>query len=441
MSSAALLVHQFKSRFKIPPLLRNLSITFSENVITKGLSFLSILILTRMLGPEDYGKYSFVFVTVALCSALFDFGMENTAVRFAARDKDKKQTIFGLYLSVKIFTLLALVLFFIFGGEWLFRLMDKAAVSQYMPFLIMGLIGESLFLVNDTYLQANQQFQLRAAINIARYTVALLYVIFLLSGNQVALQTVFYIYLVPLAFSLAFLGKYLGFIRTYIHKRMEKSLFKELCRYEQWMFVYSVAYNLLGRVDFFMLGFWVGFHELGIYNAAFQLCSIVSFLPMALGKVLLPALSELSEQEIFKKGRKLIRATNWMCLAASLPIPFLHWLVPLLLGKDYASAVPVLQILLFAFILSLMSMPYEQSLYSLGQPKILSVGRYLQLLLIVLLNLVMLPVMGAEYGIYIVALTGLAGRVMYLVFSRYYYLQYESRVLRHQSEVTVSGVF
>lgn len=78
-------------------LFKNLSIVFLESIITKALSFISILILSRQLGPEDYGKYSFVFVTVAFCSAFFDFGMENTAVRFSARDKGKMQSIFGLY--------------------------------------------------------------------------------------------------------------------------------------------------------------------------------------------------------------------------------------------------------------------------------------------------------------------------------------------------------
>lgn len=440
MSNAIPSVQQFKKRFHIPPLLRNMSITFTENVITKGLSFFIILILTRRLGPEDYGKYSFIFVTVAICSALFDFGMENTAVRFASRDKDKKHHIFGLYLSVKLCTLLVLVMSFVFGGAWLFDLMHKSAVTTYLPFLIMGLIGESLFLVNDTYLQANQKFQLRAAINITRFSVALVYVALLLLGHQVSLNYVFYIYLVPLIFSLIFLGKYISFMRVYLRERMETSLFREIFKYEQWMFIYSVAYNLLSRVDFFMLGFWVGFHQLGIYNAAFQLCSIVSFLPLALGKVLLPALAELDEQEIFRKGRKLVRATTLVCGLAIISIPVTYWLVPLLLGKAYAASVSILQILLLSFILSLMAMPYEQSLYSLGQPKILSIGRYLQLMIIVILNLIFMPVFGSSYGIYVVAITGFFGRVMYLVFSRYYYLNHQNRVFRRQQDTVALGV-
>lgn len=440
MSSATLSVLKLKGqRFKIPTLLKNLSITFSESVVTKGLNFVIILLLTRNLGPEEYGKYSFIFVTVATCSALFDFGMENTAVRFAAREKDKKQGIFGLYFSVKLCTLLILVLVFTFGGEWLFSLMHKDAVTRYLPFLITGLIGESLFFVNDTYLQANQRFQLRAALNIVRYFAALLLVLSLFLGNKMHLQYVFYVYMVPLLFSMLFLGKYCSFIRAYLKDRLQKPLMSEIVGYEKWMFVYSTAYNLLGRIDFFMLGFWVGFQQLGIYNAAYQLCSIVSFLPVALGKVLLPALSELSEVEIFRKTKKLVRATTLICVAAMFLIPLTSWLVPFLFGKDYIAAVPILQILLFTFIIGLMSMPYEQSLYSLGRPKVLSIGRYIQLGMIIVLNMSLLPFAGIIYGAYIVALTGLLGRLFYLIYSRWFYLAYEGKVMAEQVNPAVTG--
>lgn len=435
MSSVITSVGQNKRRLKIPPLLKNMSITFSENVITKGLSFSTILILTRTLGPEEYGKYSFIFVTVAMGSALFDFGMENTAVRFAAREKDQIQPIFGLYLLVKLCTLMSLVLFFAIGGNWLFGLMHKEAVSQYMPYLIVGLIGESLFFVNDTYLQAMQRFQFRAILNISRFSVALLLVASLFTGRWLSLQAVLLVYLVPLLFSLGFWGQYIRFIRDFLEKGLPSNLLRELFNYERWMFIYSTANNLLGRVDFFMLGFWVHFQQLGIYNAAYQLCAIVSFLPMCLGKVLLPALSELPEFEIFQKTKKLIRVTFLICLVATLLIPMTVWFVPLLLGKEYASAVPILQILLLTFIIGLLSMPYEQSLYSLGRPKVLSIGRYMQLFMIVILNLLILPSVGETCGAYVAAFTGLAGRLMYLFYARVFYVRYERRVERQSAQV------
>lgn len=398
-------------------LLRNLGITFLENVMSKGLNFLIILVMTRSLGPEDYGKYSFIFVTVTLCSALFDFGMENTAVRFAARDQEKKQTIFGLYFLTKLLILLGLTAFFIFAGEQAFATMHKESVAQYMPYLIIGLLGESLFFVNDTWLQANQRFQFRAILNVARYSVALLYIIGLACFHKMLLQAAMIIYLIPLAFSCFFLPNYVSFVRSFFRNRLDKSLLGEITDYEKWMFVYAIANNMLGRVDFFMLGFWVGFHQLGIYNAAFQLCSIVSFLPFVLGKVLLPTLSSQTEEEVFKTTNSVLRVTCLFSLAVIALTPLSQWVIPLLLGKEYAASITILQILLITFSGGLISMPYEQALYALGRPKVMTLGKYLQLGIIVLLNIATIPI----FGIYAAATNVLVGRVLYLIFINRYY--------------------
>ncbi|WP_373531300.1 lipopolysaccharide biosynthesis protein [Vampirovibrio sp.] len=414
----------FSASRKSGSLLKNLGITFFETIVTKGFNFLIILMLTRALGPEDYGKYSFIFVMIALSSALFDFGMENTAVRFAARDKDEKQSIFGLYLSVKLGILMVLVLFLVLGNVWFFELMHKSGMSQYTPFLILGLLGESLFFVNDTYLQASQRFKLRAWLNISRFGLSLLWIIFLLYSGQLFLERAMLIYWIPLIFSLVFLGKYVGFLKAFWSKALNPKLLSEIIGYERWMLIYSVANNLIGRLDFFMLGLWVSYAQLGIYNAAVQLCAIISFLPLVLGKVLLPTLAELDEVQIFRTTGKMIRGTGMMALGAVLLIPASIWLVPLLLGSSYQDSVGVLQILVLAFLAGLMSMPYEQALYSLGKPDILCGCRYAQLIVIVLLNCWIIPV----FGVYGAAAVTFLGRVLYLLQIRWFYLKFQSSV-------------
>ena len=105
-------------------LFKNLSIVFLESIITKALSFISILILSRQLGPEDYGKYSFIFVTVAFV-VLFDFGMENTAVRFSAKEKGRMQSIFGLYFLTKVIITTTVVTGLILFGSYIFLAKEK----------------------------------------------------------------------------------------------------------------------------------------------------------------------------------------------------------------------------------------------------------------------------------------------------------------------------
>lgn len=422
--------------FRKPSLLvRNLGLTFFEAVVTKGLNFVIILLLTRTLGPSEYGKYSFIFVMVSLLSALLDFGMENTAVRFSARDKREKYPIFGLYLTLKLSVLGIIILFFIQAQGWMFQVLNKPELVVFLPFLIVGLVGESLFFVNDTYCQANQWFRLRMILNIVRFVTCFLFVSLLIAFKQMYLQWVLYVYCIPFLFSLLFLKQYVQFLSAFWKQRLPAVLMSEIVGYQKWMMVYSIANNIISRLDFFLLGFWVSYSLLGVYNAAVQLCAIIAFLPLVLGKVLLPTLSDLSEEKIFQVSQKVIQYTLILVIIALTLVPVSPLVIPTLLGGQYQASIGVFQILVFAYSAALMSMPFEQALYSLGKPNVLCVSRYWQLLTILLVGILAIPF----FGVYGAALGTLAGRLLYLLLIRIYFLRYQQSFLEKAEPQWVVG--
>ena len=393
-------------------LFKNLSIVFSETVVTKILNFVIILLLTRQLGPEDYGKYSFIFVTMAFCSSFFDFGMENTAVRFANKQNSVRNSIFGLYLFTKISILFAIIVVLsLFGGQ-IFTMLHKTELIKYIPFLIVGILGESLFFVNDTYLQAVQKFTLRAYLNICKYSLNLIFIVILFLEKLLYLKYVFCMYFIPLAITILFVPKYIEFLKNYFSKNLPVELFKEIVHYEKWMFVLSIGTNTLQKVDFFMISDWVSYVQIGIYNAAIQLAAVVSFLPYVFGKVLLPKLAEMKNLEICLFVKKTDKVLILICLLMTACIPLTDFVVPLLLGEQYILSIPVLKILLLAFILTFYAAPTEQALYALGLPKIITQGRYIQLFTLIGLNFYMIP----KFGIVGAAFSVLAIRILYLIF-------------------------
>jgi len=396
-------------------LIKNLGVTFVETIITKGINFVNILLLTRILGPENYGKYSLLYVSMIFFSGFFDFGMENTAVRFSVKEKSLKNSIFGFYFLTK-FCILAFITFIIacFGGV-IFAAFNKSDLIQYIPFLIFGLIGESLFFINDTYLQAMQQFKLRAVINISRYLLSLIYISILVFNKILLLKYVFFVYLIPLCFSVIFIFRYISFIKSFIRNKISNTLFQDILNYEKWMVNLSIGNNILTRIDFFMISFWVKYDQIGIYNAAFQLSSIVAFLPFILGKVMLPKMAELDASETFIYVKKIVRPLMVLSVLIVCFIPFTAFIVPVLLGAEYKQSTLILQILLFAFVILLVTVPYEQALYSLGKPKLISFAKYIQIFLIIILNTLTIP----RYGITWAAINTVITRII-TVFILYY---------------------
>ncbi len=410
---------QLVSRFKNNDLFKNVGITFGETFLTKGMSFLILLILTRLLGPEDYGRYSFIFVAVALLTALFDFGMENTAVRFSAKMKDREKSIFGLYALIKIIILFVLSLILAQWGPTFFHWFHKEEMIPYLPFLIAGLIGESLYFLNDTYLQATKKFTLRAVLNVLRYLTLLGYVIFLASTSQMTLHLTFYMLLMPAVFFFFFIPRFVIYIKAYCTTLIPIDLGGVIIYYQGGMLTYSVANNLIGRVDMFMLAIWVSFESLGLYNTAFQLCAVISFIPFVIGKVLLPTLSESTHDVIFQTTDRLVQGIIRLAIIGLIGIPLAYWVIPLLLGPAYSAVIPLWQILFVAFLLGFAGMPYEQALYSLGKPKVLTFSRYLQLLVVIVLHALTIP----TWGIYAAAFNTLLGRFLYFIFLRKQYME------------------
>ena len=176
--------------------------------------------------------------------------MENTAVRFSAKDKENTNVFFGLYLFTKLIIIFVVISVIFFFGHSIFGWLGRKGIIEYIPYFFVGFLGESLLFVNDTYLQAIQKFKLRAIINIFRYIISLLFILLLYLNQAILLKYVFFLYLLPLLISVFFLLKYVHFLKSYFSKKIARNMFLEIIHYEKWMLMVSIPNNTLGRIDF-----------------------------------------------------------------------------------------------------------------------------------------------------------------------------------------------
>ena len=334
--------------------------------------------------------------------------MENTAVRFSARDKGKCK-VYLVYIFYKNNYYCNCNYRINLIWQSYFSSQGKDEIIQYIPYLIVGYIGESLLFVNDTYLQAIQKFKLRAFINIFRYSTLILIVLSLLLNNMLLLKYVFILYFIPIIISLPLVFKYFKFIKIYFSSKFPRKLLKEIMHYEKWMLMISIPNNVLGRIDFFMISIWVTYEQIGIYNAAFQLSAIVSFLPFAFGKVMLPTMSELDEKEVVRKTKQIIKPTLIVSFLMLCMVPLVPLIVPFFLGEKYLGAVSILQVMLISAILGFIIVPIEQAIYSLGKPMFITIGKYIQMGGIIILIFLTVPYFGVIWA----AISVVLARLLY----------------------------
>src|SRR5699024_3562617 len=117
------LLSQFKGKSLKSTLMRGGIVTIAIKVLGLGFSLLTAIVLARVLGPEQYGIYSYVLAIVSILAIPAMFGLPSLIVRETAKAEVKQEwgKMRGLWfwansltasLSVVIAVIAALVLWF-----------------------------------------------------------------------------------------------------------------------------------------------------------------------------------------------------------------------------------------------------------------------------------------------------------------------------------------
>ena len=247
-------------------------------------------------------------------------------------------------------------------------------------------------------MQSVQQFKLRAIINITRYITLFSFVVFLVLNKLLFLKYVAFVFIIPVIFILFFIPRYLIFIKSFFKQKLSKNLFGEILKYEKWMIALAVVGAALSRVDIYMLSFLVNYAQLGIYSAAYNLISIVAFIPYSLGKVMFPKMSETPLKEVFGLTLRITKPILLMSVLLLLFIPIFHFIVPISFGHKYDGSIIIAQILLIATLISFVFLPVETSIYVIGKPKYVLLCRQIQLIILIVLNILTIPRFGMIWG-------------------------------------------
>jgi O-antigen/teichoic acid export membrane protein len=395
--------------------IRDLGVVMTENILIKLINFTLIIILARTLGPEQYGVYSMITVAILFLVPFIDFGMENTAVRFSGKYPNLKNSIFGLYALLKILVIVLLGGVMMLWPSLMGRLLQKPEISRYLLIILAGVCGEALLFVLTTYWQAAESFLLRAVVHAGVYFfrfILLVSIIFITGENIPALVWAFALASAP--FILPFTGKFVVFIKKLLNKPPPATVLREMASYEKWMFIGSISINLMTRLDFFVVTYFLSFKEMGLYNSAFQLTAILSVIPFVFGKVFLPKVSKFTKTAEINRYLKKAGLFGLLITAVAGGIGLISQpLILLSFGREFSESIAIFRILLVAFVFSSWIDILGLVFYALEKPKILVIGKYLQLAAFIISAIFLMPYFGATGA----AISRAVASVLCLVFS------------------------
>ena len=319
---------------------------FSSVTAGSAVFLLALLIVAgRMLGDEDYGKFSFALALATIFETFTDFGLKEITTRSVARDRGVAHRLIantlGLKLALATLTMLALVI--------VVRVLHGDPVVRMACYLLGGSAVLRSYLFTVRHLMTGlERFDLESvAVVTDRLLLLGLGTGALLLGHGVSGLAFAFLVARLVSVSVAYLLAVSQIGRLPL--RFDFAFWRELQLRALPFGAFITVFYLYSYIDMVILNLLRGNVETGLYGAAYRLYEGLSGLPVMMQLVLIP---KLARYFITDRARHARVARTALMLGVLLAVPvagggllLARPAITLLFGQGFVDATGVFRIL------------------------------------------------------------------------------------------------
>lgn len=309
-----------------------------------------LVVAARLLGDEDYGKFSFALSLTMIFETAVNFGLNQVTTREVARDRSGARLLVANTLGLKL-VLAAVATVGLVLCARLLRPEPDVRLACYL--LGAAAVFRSYLLTLRHTLHGLERFGSDAVVTIVdRCLLLVLGIVCLLGGLGVLGLSASFVAgrLLSLALAWCLAIRHLGPVGPAFDFAFWRSLQARAAPYG----VFVIALYLNNHLDTVMLGVLRGDAETGLYGAAYRIYEGLTSLPGLMQMVLLPRLAA-HHAVGGTSHRRLSRAALGFGILIAIPMAtgmalVAPWAVAALYGAAYAEAGAVLQMLTAGFV-------------------------------------------------------------------------------------------
>ena len=382
--------------------------SFLLKVSQAGFSFLTTVLLARILGAEGYGIYAYAYAFVNLFSIPAQAGLPQLVVRETARGmaEGRPEVVKGIWRwATKVVGIISFI-FIVVGCIYFLFKGNKLGVKEWtflwalllVPFMCLGnLRGAALRGLHKVVIGQLPEFFIRPFLFLAFLCIWGFFFHQKLGPPQVMAFNI-------LAAALAFIvGAWL------LYRNIPSNMYKTKPTYEgkRWLgsliplAVIASMWIVNSQADIVILGFLKSSKDVGIYRVAVQIAMLSSFGLQAVNSVVAPRFAALYVREEMLELQKI--ATRSAQLALSFNFMFTIFIVLFgkvflssLFGEDFLSAYIPLLILFVGQLVNSAVGPVGFLLNMTGHEKDTARGMILATCVNVILNFFLIPSLGTK---------------------------------------------
>lgn len=392
-------------------------ITFGGTLLATGISAITIILISRFLGPVEFGVFSLVFAIFSLFIKFGDAGFLYALQKFApvafatskARGLQVLRHITGMRWQLLVLWIPALLFSPII--TWMFNLPHWWIYPASVIFSLIAIWFEHCM----TLLQTLHKFVPAMVMFVSQSALKLLVVgLLLFSGIQSSGTITLVYYLLPLLVLLPVIFLLKNYLKPTF--KFEPELAYRITHFVKHNSVQVIAIAIADNLDVLIVQFFLGIYATGIYGGISRVAFLFSVLAISLGNVLNIRASRYQlasdRQAYIKKSWGVVGLSAVGCVAVMAIAP---WLLQYTIGAEYLVALPEFRILTLSSFLLFMTIPFSSLFYSIEYPQYFSKIGWLLSGTLLLFDLLLIPV----FGLMGAAVARVISRVVVMVLTRW----------------------
>lgn len=399
---------------KVRTVFANMSWMMISQIVSSVFAFIWTILITRYLGPSEYGIYGSAVSFSGLFIVIADLGISGYVIRSISSDFEKEEyylrNAFSLTILLSIlYFFVVLIFLFVFG--W----------NNYMTFICLLFAFENIMVrfsnIFSISFQIHEKMKYSAIASIIT-TISSFILIILAIINSFGLIGVSLAFVLANVFSLFYI-----FVTVRKHFFKPKFLFNPSF-YKKLLFggipfaIAGIFGTVYFSIDIVMITQFVGTYDAGLYNAAYKLITVLTLFYSIYTVVVFPVMSKLfvdSEELLHISFIKSMKYLLLVTIPISVFTCFYSGSIINIYGAEFIEASTALSILIwtvcFLFVNGACSMILNASYKEYAVTKIFGVAALFN----VVLNLFLIP----NYSLYGAAVSTVLSEILIFILQMY----------------------
>ena len=333
---------------------------------TMAITFVSNIVLARLLTPEDFGCVAMLMIFISLANTIIDGGFGSALIQKKQPTQTDYSTIF--YWNIAFSIVLYLVLFF--GAPWVARFYRLPLLTDVLRVQGVVLFFNALSIIQQNLLRKKLNFRKLSIVYIVSATISLVIAIVLAYRGWGVWS------LVAQQISISVLHAAFFWIVGHWHPLRVFSCqsFKELFGFGSYMLLSNLFSTLSNEIQGLLVGRMFNPATLGLYNQAYRLeGSAATATSSIIDQVTYPVLAQLQDDKKSMQAalKRFIQIPAYICsLVMMVLILVAEPLIILLFSDKWIDCVPYFQILCTAGLAVCLQGSANNSIAAIGKSKV-----------------------------------------------------------------------